>query len=219
MKDVSPEIKAQALALPPFTECRYPQQTMDCVIRAWRDPDFVRGWEALRDKYWSEPPNDVFSEVFYQFHVYEPEREMFKRLVLEVDKAYGHLAKYHAEPKFAPAAREQLFTGIHDSSRRLKQALGLLATDFLAQHAISASDLKWLDLVEEMAEIELANGGIPRPNAPNADRTYVAKELVIHASHLGLPAYPTAASLLNAMFPDYEPIDAAYVQSINRKIG
>ena len=66
---------------------------------------------------------------------------------------------------------------------------------------------------------EAADPPLARPNAKHAERTFVAKEISESLRWLtGGYRHAAAASLLNVLFLDAEPVDSVYMQSISRSI-
>lgn len=58
-----------------------------------------------------------------------------------------------------------------------------------------------------------------RPNAAFADRTFAIKELSRDLrNRWGEFRHDAVASVVNVVFPEYEPIDGIYVQGIARRI-
>lgn len=219
MKTISPELFQQALKNEPIRRCQFPEETLHCLIRAWRDPAFTAGWETLRDQFWLDPPDEVIASIFHSFIPWEPDRQMLEQVVRAIDYGYTCLASFHEIPKLTPSAWQKFFANIENTSAALSNAIGQLPESFLQLHALDVDDFdSQMAQLSQMAKSELENGGLARPNAIHADRTYVAKGILENMLEGISPTYATIASLLNAMFPDYEPIDAGFVQSVARKL-
>ena len=76
-----------------------------------------------------------------------------------------------------------------------------------------------LEELAEYAKKVAVNPPLARPHAKNADRTNLAKLISeVLRDQTGAFRHEAAASLVNAIFPDKEAIDASYIQSVARTI-
>jgi hypothetical protein len=142
----------------------------------------------------------------------------FARLIEKiVGDATLALCIFKETPKRTATEHRRHYSNIAKLARQLAEATG---GEPLFDDPYSGDGLREiLGRVCGVAEDTATEPPFSRPNAESADRTYVAKEVALtFFMHTGAYKHAAAATLVNAIFPDREPIDAVYMQSLARTI-
>lgn len=206
-----------------FQTCLQPDHAMDCLLRAASDPEFRRGWKRVS----TEDPVDPtrlreVGHIIVRYFPFFTDVRLMGQAVALIDASCNSLAYFHSFPKWTPQQHEDYFVKVEQSISAIVSLLDDPYGDALEHHGIFSSDLfeirAALTKLHEITQFAKGTEMLSRPHAKHADRTYVAKDLIQWSRQDGAPSYGAIASVLNATFPNYDPIDAGFVQAIARKL-
>lgn len=118
-------------------------------------------------------------------------------------------------PKRTPSEHKKFFLHVASLARDLRVAVKGDPYHLEFPSWDTEDDLR---RIEELAS-DIANDAVPlaRPNSMNAKRTYVARTVSqSFRRRTGQLRHAAAASLVNAVFSNHDPVDAVYMQTLAR---
>jgi hypothetical protein len=127
-------------------------------------------------------------------------------------------------PKRSPRQHRDHYGRITNLARQLADEMDgeLKLSSCLSEDPLLYGPVPFSAILRDLARFateEAAEPPLARPNAKHAERTFVAKSISEHLRWItGGYRHAAAASLLNVLFPDAEPVDSVYMQSISRTI-
>jgi hypothetical protein len=132
--------------------------------------------------------------------------------------AFLSLRTFHRLPKRTAAEHRKHYKDIAKLARELNELISGDDWDEFSCYFSERHD-GLLAMAEYAGEMAAVKPEISRPNAEDADRIYVAKDVARwFIKHIDGRRHQAAATLVNAMFPDREAIDGAYMQRLTRDV-
>lgn len=199
----------------------FTHQIIDCLERASDDKDFWLGWEKARDKHMQSLPSYAWLDP--DESTYNPDVMMYKQAIMFFGSAFESLAIFGALPKWSGRQTKSFIQRMESEIDALRESIGAIPPEqFELWSALDSTRISsFLNVLTELKEFCERSSTLPvlgKPNTPRLDRHFVTAQTLSLAQGFGYPSYGTIASMMNAMFPNYETVDASYVQSVARRL-